>query len=153
MISAKTIEVVKATVPAIKEHGEAITNRMYDILFERYYELQALFVGEDQVSGAQQKRLAQAILAYAQNIDNLDALGDAVAAINRRHVDAGVKPEHYGLVAECLLDAIRDVLGAAATDEVMAAWAEAYTVLAGLFIKNERALAEKLMAESKKDVA
>jgi hemoglobin-like flavoprotein len=57
----------------------------------------------------------------------------------QRHVDTGVKAEHYPLVAEALLPAIRDVLGAAATDEVLAAWGEAYWFLADILIGKETA--------------
>jgi hemoglobin-like flavoprotein len=34
MVSQKTIEIVKATAPIIKEKGEEITKRMYQITFE-----------------------------------------------------------------------------------------------------------------------
>ena len=54
-----------------------------------------------------------------------------------RHVDTGVKAEHYPLVAEALLPAIRDVLGEAATDAVLDAWGEAYWFLAKILIAAE----------------
>lgn len=56
-----------------------------------------------------------------------------------RHVETGVRREHYPYVAEALLPAIRDVLGEAATDEVLAAWGEAYWALAELLISMEEA--------------
>ena len=91
-----------------------------------------------QQSGEQPRRLAAAILAYAKNIDQLQALGAAVQRMVSRHVDTGVKPEHYPLVAEALLPAIREVLGAEiATDEVLAAWGEAYWMLADILIAAE----------------
>ena len=98
-----------------------------------------------QASGEQPKRLAAAILAYARNIDRLDALGPAVGRMVARHVETGVKAEHYPYVANALLPAIRDVLGAdIATDEVLAAWGEAYWMLADLLIDAEaKAYAER----------
>ncbi len=55
-----------------------------------------------------------------------------------RHVETGVKAEHYPLVAAALLPAIRDVLGAEiATDDVLAAWGEAYWMLADILIAAE----------------
>lgn len=47
-------------------------------------------------------------------------------------------PEQYPIVGECLLQAIRDVLGSAATEEVMSAWTEAYLALADIFIHREQ---------------
>ena len=91
-----------------------------------------------QQSGEQPRRLAGAILAYARNIDKLQNLGPAVARMVERHVETGVKAEHYPHVAAALLPAIREVLGAdVATDAVLAAWAEAYWMLADILIAAE----------------
>jgi nitric oxide dioxygenase len=46
--------------------------------------------------------------------------------------------EQYPVIGECLLAAMQDVLGDAATPEVMAAWTEAYNSLAGIFIEREK---------------
>lgn len=51
-------------------------------------------------SGEQPKRPAAAILAYAQNIDKLDALTAPVMRMAARHVESVLKPEHYPFVAE-----------------------------------------------------
>jgi len=140
-LSAQTIEIVKATAPALQEHGVAITTRMYERLFANE-DVKSMFDQAAQASGEQPKRLASAIIAYAQNIDKLEALTSAVMRMATRHVETGVKPEHYPLVAEALLPAIRDILGAAATDEVLAAWGEAYWFLADILIGKEAGLYE-----------
>ena len=63
---------------------------------------------------------------------------EAVQVMVARHVDTGVKPEHYPHVANALLPAIREVLGAdVATDEVLSAWGEAYWMLADILIAAE----------------
>jgi len=130
-------EIVKATAPALEKHGLEITTAMYARLF-RNAEVAAMFDQAAQASGEQPKRLAGAILAYAKNIDKLENLGTAVQRMVARHVETGVKAEHYPLVAEALLPAIRDVLGAdVATDEVLAAWGEAYWMLADILIAAE----------------
>lgn len=145
-VPQQTIEIVKSTAPALEKHGVAITTRMYERLFENA-EVKAMFDQAAQRSGEQPKRLAGAILAYAKNIDKLQALGPAVQRMVTRHVDTGVKAEHYPLVAEALLPAIRDVLGDAATDEVLGAWGEAYWMLADILIAAEaQAYAENAAA-------
>jgi nitric oxide dioxygenase/hemoglobin len=132
---AKTI--VKATAPAIEKHGVDITTAMYKRLFQNE-DVKAMFDQAAQESGEQPRRLAGAILAYAKNIDKLENLGSAVNRMVQRHVETGVKAEHYPYVAEALLPAIRDVLGAdVATDEVLAAWGEAYWMLADILIAAE----------------
>lgn len=135
--SAHAVEIVKATAPAIEKYGVEITTAMYARLF-RNPEVAAMFDRAAQESGEQPRRLAGAILAYAKNIDKLQNLGGAVQRMVARHVETGVKPEHYPLVAEALLPAIREVLGAeVATDEVLAAWGEAYWMLADILISAE----------------
>ena len=130
--------IVKSTAPALEKHGVEITQAMYRRLFENP-DIEAMFDRAAQESGEQPKRLAAAILAYAKNIDKLEALGPAVGRMVRRHVETGIKPEHYPHVAAALLPAIRDVLGAEiATDEVLDAWGEAYWMLADILIAAER---------------
>ena len=135
--SPAAIAIVKATAPAIEQHGEAITTAMYARLFQNA-DVAAMFDRAAQESGEQPRRLAAAILAYARNIDKLQNLGTAVQRMVARHVETGVQPQHYPLVAEALLPAIRDVLGAeVASDEVLGAWGEAYWMLADILISAE----------------
>jgi nitric oxide dioxygenase len=96
-----------------------------------------LFDQAAQASGEQPKRLAAAILAFAQNVDKLDVLESAIERIAARHIETHIKAEHYPAVANALLPAIRDVLGDAATDEVLGAWGEAYWFLADVLIGRE----------------
>jgi len=135
--SVQSMTIVKATAPLIEKQGVAITTAMYARLF-RNAEIEAMFDRAAQDSGEQPRRLAGAILAYARNIDKLQHLGNAVHRMVARHVETGVKPEHYPHVAAALLPAIRDVLGEeVATDEVLAAWGEAYWMLADMLIAAE----------------
>lgn len=140
-LSPETMAIMKATAPAIQKHGVAITTRMYERLFVDP-EIKALFDMAAQESGEQQKRLAAAILAFAQNVDKLDVLRPAIERIAQRHVETHIKPEHYPAVANALLPAIRDVLGDAATDEVLQAWGEGYWFLADILIAREATLYE-----------
>lgn len=137
MLSEKTIQIVKATAPAVAEHAEAITRRFYSLMFVGNPEVKAFFNQAHQHSGGQQKALAGAICAYAANIDNLGALGPAVELIAQKHCSLGIQREQYPIVGKHLLVAIRDILGSAATDEVIAAWAEAYGFLAEVCIGRE----------------
>ena len=56
------------------------------------------------------------------------------------HVRTHVKPEHYPMVGTAILDAIKEVLGDAATDEILNAWKEAYFFLADILIAREKEL-------------
>lgn len=138
-LSPETIAVIKSTAPALQQHGVAITTRMYERLFVDP-DIKALFDEAAHRSGEQPKRLAAAILAFANNVDRLEVIEGAVNAICARHVATRVKAEHYPAVAQALLPAIKDVLGDAATEEILSAWGQAYWYLADLMIEREKAL-------------
>jgi nitric oxide dioxygenase len=137
-ISQQTIDIVKSTAPVLKKHGQKITTRMYEIMFNKYPEIKAQFDMSAQANGTQPTKLATAVYSYATYIDNLDGLKAMVDKIAHRHVQTHVLPEQYPIVGECLLQAIRDVLEDAATEEVMTAWKEAYQALAEVFINREQ---------------
>lgn len=137
MLDQKTIEIIKSTVPVLKEHGLDITTHFYKRMFENNPEVKALFNMDRQSSGEQPKALAMTVLAAAQNIDNLGALLPVVERIGKRHVAVGILPEHYPIVGANLLLAIKEVLGDAATDEILDAWGQAYEVIADVFIDVE----------------
>lgn len=140
-MKTETIAIVKATVPVIKESGQAITEHFYSLLFAENPELQHVFNMANQANGRQQSTLAVAILSYAANIDNLSALGGAVDNIAAKHFSLDIAPEQYDIVGRNLLRAIREVLGESiATDEVLDAWAEAYQALADVLIGREQQL-------------
>ena len=129
MLNQNTIDIIKSTVPVLREHGVEITTTFYKRMFENNPEIKAMFNMAKQESGEQPKALAMAVLAAAQNIDNLEAILPAVQKMCKAHVNANVKPEHYPIVGENLLAAIKEVLNA---------WAEAYEVIAKVFIQIEK---------------
>ncbi|CFX06616.1 Flavohemoprotein [Candidatus Filomicrobium marinum] len=136
-LAPETIQLVKATVPALRQHGLAITQKMYEHLFKNE-EIRDLFNQSHQgANGSQPKALAQAILAYAENIENLGALAPAVERIAQKHAGLNILPEHYPFVANALLQAISDILGDAASDDILKAWGEAYWFLANILIGRE----------------
>ena len=142
-LSDQTISVVKATVPALKAHGLAITRRMYERMFQDPAIRDLFNQSHHGEGGSQPKALAAAVLAYAKNIDNLGVLTSAVERIAQKHVGLNILPAHYPAVADALLGAIGDVLGEAATPAIMAAWGEAYWFLADVLIGREKQLYEE----------
>jgi len=85
-LSAKTISIVKATAPVVAEHKDKITCLFYKKLFENNPGVRNVFQMSHQANatdpvGTQPRALANAVVAYAQNIENLAALGPAVELI------------------------------------------------------------------------
>lgn len=149
MLSPAHRAIVSATVPLLEMGGEALTRHFYLNLFRDYPQVLPFFNQANQRDGAQQRALAGAVLAYARNIDRLEALGPLVATIVNKHVSLQIAPQHYPLVGAALLQAIREVLGAdIATDAVIAAWAAAYGQLADILGGAERQIYQAQLAAS-----
>ncbi|MEK5257431.1 NO-inducible flavohemoprotein [Paenibacillus sp. FSL F4-0125] len=134
MLDQQTIAIIKSTVPVLQVHGTTITTTFYGMLFENHPELLNIFNHANQRQGRQQTALANAVLAAAMNIDQLENILPVVKQIAEKHRALGVLPEHYPIVGETLLAAIGKVLGDAATPEIIDAWAKAYGVIADAFI-------------------
>lgn len=140
MPSQQTIDIVKSTAPILDQHGETLTKHFYQRMFAHNPEVGPFFNPANQTGGTQQRALAAAICAYAANIDNLEVLGGAVELIANKHASLLVKPEHYPIVGENLIASIREVLGEGATDDVIAAWTEAYGFLTEILVGRETQL-------------
>lgn len=143
MLTKQQIELVKATVPVLREHGVALTSHFYKRMLSHNPELMQVFNMSHQRAGFQQQALAGAVLAYAENIENLPALLGAVAHIANKHVSVGIRAEHYPIVGKHLIASIKEVLGDAATPELIDAWTAAYMQLADVLIGAEKAIYDK----------
>lgn len=143
MLSESARPYIQASVPVLRERGGQITRHFYAQMFAAHPELTNLFNMGNQANGSQQGALAAAVLAYAANIDNAAALAPVAERIAHKHAAVGIKPAHYPIVARHLLGAIKHVLGDAATPELLAAWDEAYWLLAGELIAAEARLYER----------
>ncbi len=137
MLCANTVQIIKSTVPLLQTHANAITECFYPLLFSQYPEVVPYFNQTNQRRGTQAKALANAVVAYGANIDELGNLSEAVTKIVQKHTSLGVLPEQYDAVGGCLLQAIKEVLGDVATSDVIEAWGKAYTQLADILIAAE----------------
>lgn len=140
MLDPNVRQTVKATAPVLETHGVDLTRHFYARMFMHNPELREIFNQGHQRSGAQQQALAMAVAAYARHIDDPSVLMPVLERIAHKHVSLGIRAEHYGIVGRHLLASIGEVLGAAATPEVIDAWARAYGQLADVLIGLESSL-------------
>ena len=147
MASPKTLEIVKATVPILEEHGTAITTVFYKNMFNQHPELLDIFNETNQKLGRQQTALAMTVLAAAKHLDKLAVLLPQVTQISHKHRALQILPEHYPIVGHHLVGAIKEVLGEAANDDIIDAWTEAYDEIADVFIQLEKTMYEQEMWE------
>ena len=143
MLTAQQRALVTATVPALRAHGETVTRQFYASLFEAHPALWNVFNPANQRDGGQARSLAASVLAYAEHIEHPEQLGRMVERISGKHGSLEVQPEHYPIVGHHLLGAIKQVMGDAATPDILDAWGAAYGQLAGIMTGAEQALYEQ----------
>ncbi|WP_353120323.1 NO-inducible flavohemoprotein [Myroides odoratus] len=131
-------ELVKATIPILREHGVVLTKHFYQRMFQHNPELQHVFNRGNQQNEKQQTALAMAVLAYAEHIDDPSVLFPVVDSIGHKHTSLDIRAEHYAIVGKHLIASIKEVLGEAATDDLLGAWAVAYQELADLMSGHEQ---------------
>lgn len=136
-LDSKKLEIIKSTLPVVKEHGEAITKQFYKRMFKEHPELLNIFNQTHQMTGHQPRALADAVYGAAANIEDFSKIMPVLERIGEKHRSLQIKPEHYPIVGENLLGAIKEVLGDAATNEILDAWADAYDVISDVFIRME----------------
>lgn len=150
MLSASSAEVVRATLPVVREHAVRITGEFYPSLFAAHPELLDVFNQGNQADGRQRVALASAVVAFAEHLLGGDP-GSAGVPFDRiaeriahKHVSVGIRAEQYPIVGRHLLAAVGTVLGDAVTPEVAAAWDEVYWLLACRLIAAEARLYQRL---------
>jgi nitric oxide dioxygenase len=141
------IELVKATVPVLRESGVALTTYFYQRMLKNNPELKNTFNMDHQETGRQPRALAAAVLAYAENIENPAVLAKAVERITTKHVSLNIQADQYAIVGENLLHSISEVLNVPMDSDLIAAWKAAYTQLAELLIGVEKAKYDALAAQ------
>ena len=136
-MTPQQIELIKATVPVLRENGVALTRYFYQRMLKHHPELKNTFNLEHQQNDRQPRALAAAVLAYAEHIENPTVLAKALEHITTKHVSLNIQAEQYAIVGENLLHSISEVLDVAMDSELIAAWQAAYTQLADLMIAME----------------
>ncbi len=112
------------------EREPVITRRFYEILFERYPQVQPLF-GKN-ARDAQAKMLQDAIVMALEHLDDAQWLTDTIGAVGAKHVDYGVTDEMYPMVGESLVATLAEHCGARWTEDHQAAWVRTWGALQSL---------------------
>jgi len=127
-----TVSLVQDSWAKVLPISETAGKLFYTNLFEADPRLKALFKGNiDQ----QAVKLMQMINAAVGKLDDPGTLIPILQQLGKRHVDYGVKPEHYGTVGAALLKTLEQGLGPAFTPEIWSAWSTVYGVMTEVMTK------------------
>lgn len=141
-LSPAAAAVVQDTAGVVAEHAELISACFYTSMLTERPDLWRLFNRANQATGEQSRALAASVVAYAVQLVDPDApsFEPVLRRIAGKHITLGITPEQYTLVGRHLLGAVAEVLGAAVTPAIAAAWDEVYWLFATQLIATEARL-------------
>lgn len=128
-LTSQQIALVQSTFRTIEPMGETAAEIFYKRLFEIEPATAALFKGDMKQQG---RKFMQVLAVAVGGLSNMPTMMPMVQQLGLRHAGYGVKPEHFESVRKALLWTLALVLQDAYSDDVRAAWATAYAMLAGV---------------------
>lgn len=117
----------------IAPRGDELMDAFYAGLFTAAPAVEPLFAGVD--LKRQKTMLLGTLVLLRKSLRNLDAILPKLRELGARHVAYGALPEHYPVVGEVLIAAMKTVAGPAWTLEYEQAWSEAFGVVAAVMIE------------------
>jgi hemoglobin-like flavoprotein len=118
---------LKESWTLVEEQQDKVAGYFYARIFLSNPHLRTLFPVHMDV---QRARLLGAIVTAIQTLDDPERFEDYLRALGRDHRKFHVQPEHYDVVRDALLEAIRTFAGEQWGVEYEQAWADAYNVIA-----------------------
>jgi hemoglobin-like flavoprotein len=137
-MTPRQIELVQGSWAKLAPIVDTAAEVFYERLFALDPALRPMFKGDM----AKQAWKLATMISYAVNgLNRVEAMRPGLLALGKRHVDYGVRDEHYRTVGEALLWTLGRGLGKAFTPETERAWASAYDVLASTMKQGAQKLA------------
>ncbi|WP_456459928.1 globin family protein [Reichenbachiella sp.] len=122
-ISPYNKKLVRATFWMVEPKADEAAEIFYSKLFEMSPELKPLFKGDMKQQG---KLMIEMLATVVKGLNTLDVLAPLVRSMGRRHVNYGIKTEHYNMAATALMYSLKEELKENWNEEVESAWLEVY---------------------------
>jgi len=126
-------ELLESSFQAIVLHGEAFVTAFYERLFTRFPETRAFFAATEM--SEQRKKLQRTLAMIVEHIQHPEPLAGMLQELGQRHVTYGIRPEHYPLVGEVLLETFADFLGKHWTQAHHDAWVKGFEAVSSLMLQ------------------
>lgn len=126
MLSEREIQLVVASFNKVTPIADDAAALFYHRLFKLDPELRPLFNSNMEEQG---RKLMQTLSLAVGALKKLEALEPVLVEMGKRHLQYGVKAEHYETVGSALLWTLEQGLAEDFTGEVRAAWLKVYEVV------------------------
>ena len=124
-LDTQQIDALRQSGAIFRAAPDRVSAQFYATLFAAHPEIRTLFPADLSDQG---RKLAATLALVVDGIEDWERLEPVLAALARRHVGYGVKPDHYEAVGTALIQTLSQ---AGATPEQTAAWQVAIGRIAG----------------------
>ncbi len=125
---ADTVELLESSFALLAPRAEELVRTFYSSLFKKYPDLTPMFANT--TMERQSEKLVAALSTVVGSLRNPEGLAQVLRQLGEKHVNYGVKPDHYPKVAEVLLATMKSMAGDAWTNELQRAWSDALNQVA-----------------------
>ncbi len=129
-MTPEQLELVRGSYASLDD-ARALASDFYRRLFTIDPSARRLFSQDPEVMA---EKFAAELGAIVQAITSFDVFAARLRHLAVRHYAAGVRPRHYGSVADALMQALAAQLGSGWTPAVEHAWRRAYNLVAEIMI-------------------
>lgn len=125
-MTPEQVALIQVSFTKVEPIADVAAGLFYNRLFEIAPALKPLFKGD---MADQKRKLMTTLALVVKSLDKLESILPAVQRLGQKHIEYGVKAEHYQPVGAALLWVLEQGLGEVFTPEVEEAWSAAYTTL------------------------
>jgi hemoglobin-like flavoprotein len=122
-----SIELLERTVALIKPKSDEFVSNFYEILFQESDQIQTLFMNTNMEQ--QKEKLWQSLEVIIENLRKPKLINVFAKGLGATHAKYGVLVEHYAIVANALIQALKAQMGLEWTPETEKAWVDAYKII------------------------
>ncbi|MCX2966793.1 globin domain-containing protein [Gordonia aquimaris] len=124
-------QILEESLASVGLPDDGLTVRFYEILFERYPDVEPMFQRDNKVQAAM---LRTAIVSVIDNLDDGEWLTTNLESLGQRHAAMGVTAPMYEAVGECMIAAMTEIGGDAWTPAMTREWGEALSAVSALML-------------------
>jgi PAS domain S-box-containing protein len=127
------IELLERSVALIKPQSDEFVSNFYEILFNESEQIKILFMNTKMEQ--QKEKLWQSLEIIIENLRKPKLINVFAKGLGATHAKYGVLIEHYPIVANALIQALKAQMGVEWTPETEKAWVDAYTIIQSAMIE------------------
>jgi hemoglobin-like flavoprotein len=138
-------EALRRALEAFSDHEGQITERFYEIFFEKRPDTRELF-GVHSIA-EREEMMRETLRSIEALLENHDWLAGNLDALGRSHWEYGVTEDMYPSFVECLIDCGHEVLGGALDEAALASFrAATWQIAEQMRVAGEAAMRTKTRA-------